>query len=262
MEKNAIVVLTRGYDDLSNYKLLIMRNRRISKNFYLKLSNPEKWDIIIFHEGNITLNHQEYIQSKSPNLPLQFKSIPFKNNNSVCSLCPPTKVSVSFSMGYKNMCYFWSIDFLEYLKDYEYILRIDEDCLIKSIPENIIEMYKDKNIVFSSPHFQGDDDFPVIVGMKKLFVKYMKKNGLQPQKIDIRCPYTNVMILNIHYFRNNHIVQNILQLIKASNCIFSNRWGDLPIWGHILTLLIDPKIYTEEKFICYLHESHGRMINE
>lgn len=262
MPKNAIVALTRGYDELSKYMPLIRRNRHIAQNFYLKLSNPENCDVILFHEGNIRPNQQQYIQSQSPNLPLQFRAVSFQNNNTVCSLCPPTNVSQSFSMGYKNMCYFWSINFLEYLKDYEYILRVDEDCLLQSIPTNIFETYKERNIMFSSPYFQGDDDFPVIVGMKKLFVTYMKSNHLHPQKTDIRCPYTNVMIFKIQYFRNNSIVQNILHLIKSSNCIFSNRWGDLPIWGHILTLLVDPSLYLEEKSISYLHGSHGRMINK
>ena len=262
MPKNAVVVLTRGYNDSRKYKSLITRNRHIAQNFYLKLSNPENFDIILFHEGNITPNQQKYIQSQSPNLPLQFRTIPFQNNNTLCSLCPPTEISSAFSMGYKNMCYFWSINFLEYLKDYEYILRIDEDCLLQSIPIDIFETYKKKNIVFSSPYFQGDDDSHVIVGMKRLFVNYMKKNGLQPQKMDIRCPYTNVTILNISHFRSNQHIQNILNLIKTSNCIFSNRWGDLPIWGHILTLLIEPTLYLEDTSISYFHGSHDCMINK
>ena len=260
MPKNAIVVLTRGYNDNSKYKSLILRNRHICQNFYLKLDNPSDYDVVIFHEGNITPSQQQYIQSKSPNLPLQFRNVTFQNNNTICSLCPPTKLSHGFSMGYKNMCYFWSIDFLEYLKDYEYIIRVDEDCLLQQISTNILNVYKEKNIIFSSPFFQGDDSFPVIVGMKRLFANFMRRNNLQPRKMDIRCPYTNVMILNIQYFRNNNIVRGILSQIKETNCIFSNRWGDLPIWGHILTLLVEPTLYIEDTSISYLHGSHHKMI--
>ena len=139
---NAIVVLTRGYNDLKSYNMLVHRNRHISVNFYLKLENKENYDVIVFHEGNITTEHQKYIQMGSPRLPLIFKQIQFTDNKNINTcLCPPTTLSNGFTMGYKNMCYFWSIDFLNYLKNYEYIIRIDEDCKLINIPTNIIETY-------------------------------------------------------------------------------------------------------------------------
>ena len=43
MTKNAIVVLTKGYANLSDYKDLVERNRYISVNFYQKLKNPSEY---------------------------------------------------------------------------------------------------------------------------------------------------------------------------------------------------------------------------
>lgn len=60
-------------------------------------------------------------------------------------LCYPTTLSNRFSLGYKHMCHFWSIDFLEYLKDYKYILRIDDDCLLNTFDTNIFNIMKEKN---------------------------------------------------------------------------------------------------------------------
>ena len=191
---------------------------------------------------------------------LIFISIPFYNNTETNDICKPTTLSDSFSLGYKNMCYFWSIDFLEYLKKYDYIIRIDEDCIINKIDSNIINKYKKDNIMFSTAYFQGPDEKDVIIGMDKLFNNYLKNNELI-KKNDLKCPYTNFMIINIPYFRNNKHVQNILKEIKMSNCIFSNRWGDLPIWGYILSYLIDSKYYIEDKNISYIHGSHNITIN-
>jgi hypothetical protein len=262
MQKNAIVVLTRGYNNHLEYRTLISRNRHISVNFYARLQDPENYDVIIFHEGNITKEQQDYIQSQSPKLPLQFKSVQFyENNTKNYTLCPPTKTSESFSLGYKNMCYFWSINFLEYLKEYEYIIRVDEDCFIRNIPSDIIEKYTKNGIQFSSPYFQGPDSGQVIVGMHKLFRRFVYEKQLTPCKTTIQCPYTNIMIVNVQYFRNNSIVQEILGKIKECNCIFSNRWGDLPIWGYILTLLVEPEKYIEDKSISYWHGSHNKIIN-
>ena len=262
MAKNAIVVLTRGYNNLSEYATLISRNRHIAVNFYAGLKDPENYDVIIFHEGNINSQHQQYIQSQSPKIPLQFRRVDFYNNNTKnYQLCPPTQQSEYFSMGYKNMCYFWSISFLEYLKDYEYIIRIDEDCFVRNIPSGIIDTYRENDIQYSSPYFQGPDSGQVIVGMHRLFRRYMYEKQLSPCKTKIECPYTNVMIMNMEYFRNNQVVQEILNQIKDCNCIFSNRWGDLPIWGYILTLLVETSKYKEDKSIAYWHGSHKKIIN-
>jgi len=260
--KSAIVVLTRGYNDIKKYDKLINRNRHIAINFYLKLENPENYDVIIFHEGNIPLHHQNYIQSQSPRLPLTFRPVTFYNTNIVNKqLCPPTSLSNSFSPGYKNMCYFWSISFLDYLKDYHYIIRIDEDCLLKSIPTNIINSYIESNIHFSSPYFQGPDDKNVTVGMLQFFTNFLRKNNIVEINSNVICPYTNVSIINIQYFRENIVIQKVLQDLKLCGCIFSNRWGDLPIWGYILNYFINPQLFKEDKTISYFHGSHNTSLN-
>ena len=69
------------------------------------------------------------------------------------------------------------------------------------------------------------------------------------------------MVINVNYFYNNDLVKDVLSRIYESNCIFSNRWGDLPIWGYILSYLVDKKHYIEDKSISYYHGSHNKKIN-
>ena len=68
--KKTVVVLTRGYDDINKYRQLIKRNKSILKNLY-----DVSIDIIIFHEGNINIQHQEYIQSQTPLLKIIFVNL-------------------------------------------------------------------------------------------------------------------------------------------------------------------------------------------
>ena len=236
--KIATVILTKGYDNNEKYSDLIKRNQSIYDKFYDK-----SIDNIIFHEGNITQNQQKYIQNKTPNLPLLFYKIDFIKQYTPNTLCPSTKESDSFSIGYKNMCYFWSIGFLnnQYLKNYDYIFRIDEDCILNKIDKNIFNNYFKNNIYFSSPYFQGEDSPNVTVGMNTFFNNYIKTINFKPYNINVKNPYTNVFIMNIKYFRNNKIIQQLFKNINLTNCIFNNRWGDLPIWGYILYYFIDPK---------------------
>ena len=262
MKKNCIVVLTRGYEDISKYKLLVHRNKCIAQNFYLNIVDKENYDIIIFHEGNITQQHKIYIQKQTPRLPLKFITVSFMhnvpcNNN----LCPPTVLSEYFTNGYKNMCYFWSVNFFKYLIDYDYVIRIDEDCFLQSIPLDIIDKYKQNNIFFSSPYFQGDDDADVVVGMNAFFTNILINNNLTKKIDQVKNPYTNFMIVNIPFFVNNNLIRDIHNKLTQSRCIFSNRWGDLPIWGYILSWFIDKQYYIEETSISYWHDSHRSEIN-
>ena len=71
--KNAIVGLTRGYQDIKRYDLLIRRNQSIYNKIYTNLTND--FDVILFHEGNITKEQQTHIQNQTPNLPLIFINI-------------------------------------------------------------------------------------------------------------------------------------------------------------------------------------------
>jgi len=261
--KHAIVVLTRGYDTDEKYNLLTERNNSIYDVFYSKLNGDEtnKYDILIYHEGNITPDQQDYIQRKTPNLPLIFKTIQLHEDQENNELCPPTLLSKSFSNGYKNMCYFWSIDFLEYLKEYDYIIRIDEDCTVEQFDKDTLQQYKESNIMFSSPSYQDNDSPEVIVGMDTLFNTYLSEHNMK-QKNTLKMPYTNFMIVNIPFFTNHDTVKSVLDRVKESKCIFSNRWGDLPIWGYVLSYFIDKQYYLEDKDIRYYHGSHGAKINE
>jgi len=260
--KHAIVILTRGYPDIQGYHNLIKRNQAIYDVFYSRLDDPDNYDVVIFHEGNITADQQKYIQSRTQGLPLLFKEVPFQQNDQKnMDLCPPTDLSESSSSGYKNMCSFWSVGVFDFMGSYEYIIRIDEDCFLDSLDPHTIDRYQADRIMFSSGLFQENDVADVIVGMDTLFDAYLNTQNDSIRNYEIRCPYTNVMIMNVPFFMNNQDVRSILNEIKQSNCIFSNRWGDLPIWGHILTLMIDKSYYLEDKSIRYYHESHYSGVN-
>ena len=63
MQYEAYICLVRGYEDVDDYKTLILRNKSIHKTINSKLDEP--FDMIIFHEGNISKDHQNYIKEKS-----------------------------------------------------------------------------------------------------------------------------------------------------------------------------------------------------
>lgn len=263
MEQNqkpyAIVVLTRGYKSIKEYSNLLRRN----KSIYDKLYDKNKHDVIIFHEGNITKEHQEIIQNFIPEMPLEFKALTFKKNLATpfIRLCPPTRLSESFSIGYKNMCYFWAIDFINHLQSYEYIIRIDEDCVLTKIKPYILDIYKERKLVFGSPYFQGPDNKQVTIGLDQFFVAFLHSINLTATNLPTKFPYTNVMVVNVQYFAKSPVIKKIHEKLIECNCIFSNRWGDLAIWGYILSIFVHPSKYIEDKNISYYHDSHNKIVN-
>ena len=65
-KKIAIVCLSKSYNDLNGYNELISRNLSIIK--YIGIDIP----ILIFNEGDISLDHQNYIKNLTPKLKIEF----------------------------------------------------------------------------------------------------------------------------------------------------------------------------------------------
>ncbi len=270
MKKITISVLTRGYDSLDGYDNLIHRNKCI-REYILSKTNLE-FDCIIFHEGNITEVHQKYITDESQ-VPLIFKNVKecgdktaFDNSRDVINseLCPPTELSSQFPLGYKHMCYFWSINLFDYLLDYEYVIRIDEDVFIQEIDIRILESIIDQKIKFAVPYICPFLDHPdVMIGLEKLTKEFVETNNLKINGniSNVFAPNTNVMILNLDYYRNHTIIQNYLVEIKESHGIYSNRWGDATVWGIITQKLQEDPFYLCDDVV-YFHDSHKHLVNK
>ena len=269
--KHAIVVLTRGYDTLDKYSVLINRNNSIYDKI-LKETDTQ-FDIIIYHEGNILDNHQEHIQRNSM-MPLIFKNIKtsypgtaFDNSKNIMNyeLCPPTELSDRFEIGYKHMCQFWAIDIIDYLCDeYKYIIRIDEDVIIKKYTPGLFDSIIGNNIKFSVPYIYGHLDDPnVIVGLEKLTTDFINKNNVVTDIpfSDVGGILTNFMMLDLQYFKNNKLVCDFLSEVEKAHGIYSNRWGDAPTWSIIAYYLMGDEQIALLDDIEYLHLSHGSYIN-
>ena len=277
--KRAIVLVTRGYKKINHYKKLITRNISIYNHIFIQYNiNLNNYDIIIFHEGNITNEQQEFIQSFTPKMKLIFQDIKktkpytgFDNSKNKINqkLCPPTKLSNNFTLGYKHMCHFWAIDYLEYLKNYKYIIRIDEDCYLLQFNHKILKNMNENKIHFYScgwsKNWKRSDSKEVVIGLKQTVEKFIQQNNIETKIdfLDIKCPYTNFMIIDIEYFKNNKLYNKYLKHIDSTSGIYSNRWGDLPIWGIFLSLFLNKNKYYNTKFlkgIQYIHSSHGNSV--
>ena len=273
-QKLAIACLTRGYEHIKGYDTLIKRNRSLDTLVTIIKDLYEVVDVVIFHEGNIPLSHQQHIQNATQNMPIKFVDVQTTGtrafsadnhrNMKANDIIFPTECSDQFSIGYKHMCHFWFIDFIECMHSYTHCIRIDEDCTMIKFPIDVIQRMDASGVVFVTPYYNAADASCVVNGMEETSLEFMKAyNIIEQNKVESinNNPYTNMCIVNMAYFRSHEMYKLYAEHIHKSMGIYINRWGDLPLWGYVLANLVPKEKYTLDTGISYFHGSHNAAIN-
>lgn len=230
--KNAIVCLTRGYHNLKAYDSLIERNKSIL-NFI-----GDKYPLIIFHEGNIPNDHQQYIKSQTPQLHFTFVDI--------------SEVWVG---GYEAMCRFQAFDVWNYCREFDYIMRIDEDCIILKCEHDPFDLIA-KNVYLRSVYFaESHSETNATLPQRIEELTGAKKEDFYNDKF----VYTNVSVSSVQFWLEPKM-NELLKTISCSNEQLENRWGDLPVLGSLLNIFAVGRVgYI--KGLSYRHLSHNNVIN-
>jgi hypothetical protein len=151
--KGAVVGLLRGVE--SEIQDVKERNKSLMKYLFsnsFNSSSPQRWDVIFFHESRLSESYVNQITSNSTELHVSFIEIQFdghaimdENNKPklIRPICPPNGMTEFMGFGYKNMCRFWFIGFMDYLLEYDWILRLDPDC---KLIEPSFGVFDDDNI--------------------------------------------------------------------------------------------------------------------
>ena len=246
---NAVIVLTRGYNNIKKYDNLLLRNKCLEK-FYNKTI-----DYIIFHEGNISLYHQYYINSKTK-IPFIFINVADSFKKTFNIFYPGTE---KFDLGYRNMCNFWFCDFWKYVTKYNKILRIDEDCYYKDSDYTLqFDILNNKVASFGKWVY---DKSHVTINLNNFTYNFFRNYNIKINLKQPSGPYTNVIGLNLELLRKNKLLYDYINSVKLSKGIYYYRWGDLPLWGEILYYFYSDNKYTIDKTIQYHHGSHKTNIN-
>jgi len=254
-----IAVLTRGYNNNSQYHLLIKRNKHISKNLINK-----SIDNLIFHEGNISHEQQIYIKNETPELNIIFiniLNIAFQSEKNSINF----EEAFGFGLGYRHMCSFWFINFFDAVNEYDKVLRIDEDCFMDSNIDDIFS-YLD-NYLFVTGKIEKDEDF-VTVGLNEFSLNFINKIKEESEFIPFQLnsklpggPYTNLIGFSLDKIRNNEVFIKYKNEIEKSNMIYKRRWGDLPLWGEVIYYIFGDNSLKIQNSIKYYHGSHNKNIN-
>ena len=243
--KKAIITLTKGYSHPVEYKDLIIRNKFIEENI------KEVCDIIVFHEGNIAPEHQIFIKN-STSLSVNFISIP--SFEKIEGVEFDSTYGQGFGWGYRHMCNFWFVGFWKYLDAYDLVIRIDDDCLIRSSIDDIFESLENRVCVYGG--WAYDDEF-VTKGLNDFSISFF---GEDRGRKNPSGPYTNLVGFNLKKIRQSPKFFDYVKAVESSNNIFIYRWGDLPLWGEALHYIFNQDDHSAIN-IKYYHSSHSKFIN-
>ena len=232
--KCAVIGLVRGYSYVDEYDKLIERNNKLYQNFIKKFN----YDVIIVHEGNINKEHQEYIQSKS------YSKLIFLDISNLWNKLQGN--------GYNRMCRFWSKEIYNYVNEYQYIMRLDDDGIIDApIDYDIFQFMRKHNYSYAYIRRKYDPHEPTKRTFVPFCLKYFKRD-LKPMENF----YNNFFITKTDFWKNKD-VQTFLNEVINQNGIVKYRWGD----SNIQAVCVKNWMAKDEIFciedIKYRHGSHN-----
>lgn len=230
---NAIVALIRGYSDLQKYELLIERNTCI----FNTINKDLKYPLVFFHEGNINAKARDLITKSGHGQQMKFVDI-----------------SGVWQGGYEAMCQFQTYHIWNFCREYDYVLRIDEDCQITHIDKDPFSQVEDfvylKSVYFAESHSETNATLPH---------KIQTLTEEDPADFyNDKYPYTNVGLAKVSFFTEKKM-HDMLYMIAMCPDQRTYRWGDLPVLGSLLNIYAKGKVGTMHGME-YYHQSHDMTI--
>jgi hypothetical protein len=228
------------------YSRLVARNNSIEKFIG---GSPE---IVLFHEGNVAPEHQRLIEAETPSLKFTWIQIPFQFPRDVP--LPHETISTFHDgrcyPGYHVMCEFHTCDVWDHLKDYDVVLRVDEDCILESEKWTDVFTCVSPEVPYRTPMFDVETHeltnatLPVWLG---------EDSGFYDQTM----PYTNVFVTRMDVW-NREDVRAWIERVRESRGCIKYRWGD-----HVLHSIILKKFgigHGTMDGYNYYHGSHDRHV--
>jgi hypothetical protein len=237
----AIYALTRGYSGFKRIKYLDL----IVRNICISRAAKFKYDLILFHEGNIKKIDRQIIKI------LSVRKIQFINV--IDDFKPHKNVSIdlkhNFTLSYSLMCQFQYYHVWKYLKNYSFAMRIDEDCKVKKLSKSLSSQILECGAISNETHSMTNETLPQ--ALKAInFDKFYDQNF----------PYTNVFLTKIDFWLRDD-VQKFLYYIYSHHNSLKFRWGDLPVIGIALKGFGNWEAQKAvNKDFSYSHTSHNNTV--
>jgi alpha 1,2-mannosyltransferase len=271
---------------------------KTSLYFLFKFFNEKyRYPVILFHEGDYDSASQEEIitsirascrdlvsfQALDANdfkVPDHIDKVKLKR---ILDITPPP-TPYWRNEKYRLMCRWWMMNFMKYVKNYDYVMRLDDDSFMEEpITKDLFAWMKEEDLNYASNLLHVDCGI-CSYGMKDFFEKEFpeKKEMLQemfiPQEIPMRSvtlhPFRTILSLTqnplppmkevekiwmpVMYYNNFFVtktafwetpeMKETLEKIDKNGSIFYFRWGDSPLQSILAMLYSKPEQISKASF--------------
>jgi hypothetical protein len=256
--EDAIVCLTRGYTDIRRYDQLIKRNRSIYET--INRHRRHQYPLIVWHEGNITLEHQRYILAREANADVRFIEVSavFRLPRGIRE----SELKEDWPVGYRLMCRFHIFYVWRYSSQFRYVMRLDEDCILISARFDPIESVAKAGLDFAAAAFVQEAHELTNRTFAPFVRKYADSNYLRKRRVNFynqSFPYTNLYVTRTAFWLQPQL-QHFLYAIMCQRDSLRFRWGDLPVLGVALNMFATPSKIARVPNITYRHGSNNLII--
>jgi len=216
---------TRRLDKLLRSLKLLQKN----------LLDAHPHPVVVCHEGDFTDEHLRQMQERCARVVLKQVDISPPPHIDVSKFNEWT-LSQSHSIGYRNMCRFFSLGLYPMLKDFDYYMRLDDDSYIRSkMHDDPFEVMAEGNKVYAWRATRPESK-TAVRGLKAMLRAHDPAFGTY--KWDRKIYYNNFHIAKPSLWLTSPC-KEALEAIEKHGGIYTKRWGDAPIH----TLLV--RVYTE-----------------
>tara|TARA_Y100000389_G_scaffold133285_1_gene130799 strand:+ start:3531 stop:4499 length:969 start_codon:yes stop_codon:yes gene_type:complete len=276
--KTSLYFLFKNFNTVYKYPVIILHERDYderSKNEIKMSIRSECRNLIKFQElDSCDFVVPEHIDIDKMNKCIEVAPVPYWRNKN-----------------YRIMCYFWIKHFFKYCKDYDYVMRLDDDSIIEEkINADLFDLMekKDLNYVSNLLHIDcsicnyGMKDFFIKLcpnskeKLNELFIDHKLKNDVNyfnkfkevyeiinnskydENEFDMSMPvmYYNNFSITKPIIWNSPEIKNIINEIDKIGYIFYYRWGDAPLQTIIM------KIYDNKKLAKFSFKYSKRLQRE
>ncbi|CAM9871808.1 unnamed protein product, partial [Heterosigma akashiwo] len=223
---------------------------------------------VYFHEGDLLPEAMKLIKENLPDdqsiefIDVSQYAFQFKEGQQIKRYAPGS------SIGYFNMCAFWSIHVWKFLCKYEYMMRLDDDCALRveSTRGNIFQQFIDRNLVMGYGIVRNDRHHvtqntlnPWAIRFAQLCRPEAPYSKFMLRQIMPACViYTNFGMTSLDFWRRPEVFSYMVQMEPF---ILRFRWGDAPLWFAAAATFAYPEQIGMVQNFSYAHGSHNTVID-
>uniref|UniRef100_A0A7S0NZV5 Nucleotide-diphospho-sugar transferase domain-containing protein n=1 Tax=Calcidiscus leptoporus TaxID=127549 RepID=A0A7S0NZV5_9EUKA len=213
--------------DYSKYEFRCLALHEVLHN--ASYGTPVRFDDIAFHEGNVPAQIAASIAAAHGVRFFDvrpygaFKVPPFTR---IWRVRKPSQ----YPIGYNHMCRFFAMQWVQALRRYDLVMRIDEDVVVHRVSRNPFLHMLGANGTYGYAFWTAESHKETVQTLRIWLNDYINQHGISTaQKVDVQWMYfTNVFITRVDWWLQPQVQRFLLDVDKTSH-IYWHRWGDAPL---------------------------------